>query len=297
MKNKILGIMSACAVVGIISGFIYFCVTVGSYPMRFEDNLNVLLGEGNWEHTETERNRTSLLRESTEYGDSKGSYKKWYIAYKDEENNEQLLILNNLTHKVSAQNRSFFDSQYVNDEKCFGMNIYDEMVYLAEQDVYNTILEKYFSEDEFKYQNPKYNGLSVRVAVDTVNAVPNDFYQNICDSPENYYLPSFSSNNYMELQEIEPYISISIQSCNKNKKEILKLDETVSELVSVLCDRYPENANFEILVSHYENEEAIDEDGLSYGYFYWNGEEISYEDIVAVCGEEYPNLAEYVDER
>lgn len=255
MKKKVTGILHIAVVLAIIGFIIYLCIARGSYPIRFKENLNELLGEGNWTVMDKESKTTSMLKEYSEYGDTNGDYDKWYIAYKDENNSEQMLVLNNLTHKVSAQKRSIFSSKYVSDEKCFGMNIYDEMEYLSEQDVYNTILKTYFAEEDFKYQNPKYTGLSVRVSVDTVEVISNDFYQDICDNKGGYYLPAFTSDALLTMEDITAYVTIKVQTCGKTQEEIAATDELVKELVSSLCDRYKEHATFEVLVSHYADKD------------------------------------------
>lgn len=297
MKKKVTGILYMAVILAIIGFVIYLCIARGSYPIRFKENLNALLGEGNWTVTDKENKTTSLLREYSEYGDTDGDYDKWYVAYKDENNSEQMLILNNLTHKVSAQKRSIFSSQYVSDEKCFGMNVYDEMEYLTEQDVYNNILKVYFTEEDFKYQDPKYTGLSVRVSADTVKVPSNDFYQDICDNKGGYYLPAFTSDDFLTMEDITAYVTIKVQTCEKTPEEIAETDETVKELVTSLCDRYREHGTFEVLVSHYADKDDTQDSKVDYGCFYWNGTEIPYEDIVSVSGEKYPDLAKYIKEQ
>lgn len=225
---------------------------LSNYPVRYKKQISSLVGTDNWEVSDKEVKSTSLLRETVtrpNYINTysvDGAYNRWFIDYT--RNNETYsLQLNNLTSKYNSN---------VSDNENFAMDVYDELIYLSKLEVTESI-SKYFDIKSFEYSNPKYNSdteFGVRVSIEKLDNLPNDFYESLYKNISDINLKTFTCNDILNIFNTKHYIQIEICTSNNDSKY---LTEIANRLAEMLVDNYGDKANFIIDFKDIENKHIL----------------------------------------
>ena len=242
-KNAVLIIVSLGVLVLIVGGYFLY----QNWTIRFASVLDRFFGKGNWECISKETKDSLIYTRIIHSGEPPlseeipGKFTNWYIRFDDSHQNEIIGQITDHTYRISQDRYPIFSSKKLSARQALTLELMNISFSLIGDDIKRDFIEPYLSPDEAAC-------IEVKISYKGGNPKP-EFYDQL--SREDWFnVNEISADHYLSNESHDFYLYIRAHNYRIEKlssAEKAHLFNSLDTIAKALCDRFGENASFEIL--------------------------------------------------
>ncbi len=249
MKSILLKICVIILALVLILSTIFFYFTMTDWTVRFDSELDEFFGEGNWFCVDSETkdsiiySKTYTSRNVIGSETVAGKFTDWYIKHTDADGNDNLYRITDHVMRINHDKYFVLQNEYLSAKQAFVLELMDITHQIAADEIWeNTISTELGTELA--------ECIGVEIMYDGGNPEP-DFYDELWEEPW-FTIDGATAENYLETDLYDFYINIRVYDYRAKKlshDQYEALMNGYTEIIQAMCERFDENADFEIYFS------------------------------------------------
>ncbi len=252
--NKISLIIFALLII-ISTIVLYF--RMNNWTARFDSELDQFFGKGNWVCVDSETKESIIYTKTYSsrhfpYSETvKGKFTVWDIKYTNGDENDSLYRITDHAMRINHDEYMFLQSEYLSAKQAFAMELMDITHQIAADEIWkNTIIPVVGTELA--------ECIDVEIMYNDGNPEP-DFYDELWNKPW-FTAEKATAENYLATELYDFYIYIRVYDYKAEKlseEQYNTLMNSYNAIIKAMCERFGENADFEIYFSRELNAKYV----------------------------------------
>lgn len=244
-------IISLIIVISLIRGF----NLRKNWMIRFEEDLDRFFGKGNWECVNVESKETSegfyKKRDSANNYKVPFDYKNWYISYKNNNGEEKIYKITNLSYEMNLDKHGSIGSKSMSKKQAFYSELMDISFYIIGDKILDEFVRTELSEKEASC-------ITAEMSY-TGGLLKPKFYSYLAKQ-DWFTADKVSAEHYLSCDEREFYIQIRAFDYKLKKlteEERQNVFDSLEKIENQLLEKYGDMASFDIYFDKEHNVKYI----------------------------------------
>ena len=245
--KKLKGILSICLIAALAAGIIFAVHKFNDWTFRYRAELDAFFCEGNWECISEETKESLLYSEYISVrsnpamsGEVPGKFTNWDIKFTNRKGKEEIWTITDHALKINHDKYSWLSEKRYSNKQALTLELMDISFGLVGDEVFEEIILSELTEEEASC-------IEVIMTYEGGNPMP-AFYDALAKEAW-FSVNEVTAGDYLKSDLHDFYLYIRAHDYRLEKlseKEQQNVLDSMEAIAEKLCDRYGEDASFEI---------------------------------------------------